>query len=164
MQRRTPEETLPLLVADVFEAAGMLRRAGDALAGRVGQTQSRWQLLIVVSEGDWTAAAAARRLGISRQAVQKVANALAHDGLIDFEANPTHRRAPLLRVTPTGRQALATITASTRTWHTRMSDGLSTEDLESARSLLRTLSARAIPAVEADTEYWQGESDERLQH
>lgn len=150
MQPPTAEETLPLLIADVFEAAGMLRRAGDALAGQVGQTQSRWQLLSVVSEGDWTAAAAARRLGISRQAVQKVANALADDGLIDFETNPTHRRAPLLRLTPTGHQALATITASTETWHTKVSQGLQAEDLETARRLLRTLSARALPAAEAD--------------
>jgi DNA-binding MarR family transcriptional regulator len=150
MPRRTPEETLPLLIADVFEAAGMLRRAGDALAGRVGQTQSRWQLLSVVSEGDWTAAAAARRLGISRQAVQKAANALAQDGLIDFAMNPTHRRAPLMKPTPTGRQALATITASTQTWHTMMSHGLSTDDLETARSVLRNLSTRALP-VEAET-------------
>jgi DNA-binding MarR family transcriptional regulator len=152
MQPRTAEETLPLLIADVFEAAGMFRRAGDALAGRVAQTQSRWQLLSVVSEGDWTVAAAARRLGITRQAVQKVANALAHDGLIAFETNPAHQRAPLLTLTPTGRHALATITASTQTWHTRMSHGLSNEDLESARRLLRSLSARAIPAVEADTD------------
>ena len=150
MQPRTPEETLPLLIADVFEAAGMLRRAGDALAGRVGQTQSRWQLLSVVSEGDWTVAAAARRLGISRQAVQKVANALAHDGLVAFDANPNHRRAPLVRLTPTGREALATITASTRTWHTRVSQGLSAEDLEAARRQLRTLSARAVPAADDD--------------
>jgi DNA-binding MarR family transcriptional regulator len=152
MQPRTAEETLPLLIADVFEAAGMLRRAGDTLAGRVGQTQSRWQLLSVVSEGDWTVAAAARRLGISRQAVQKVANALARDGLMSFEMNPTHRRAPLLGLTPTGRQALASITASTQTWHTRVSHGLSAEDLETARRLLSTLSARAVPAAEADTE------------
>lgn len=151
MQPPTAEETLPLLVADVFEAAGMLRRAGDALAGRVGQTQSRWQLLSVVSEGDWTVAAAARRLGISRQAVQKVANALADDGLMDFETNPTHRRAPLLRLSSTGRQALATITASTETWHTRVSQGLQAEDVETARRLLHILSARALPAAEADT-------------
>jgi DNA-binding MarR family transcriptional regulator len=151
MQPHPAEETLPLLVADVFETAGMLRRAGDALAGRVGQTQSRWQLLSVVSQGDWTAAGAARRLGISRQAVQKVANALAHDGLIDFDTNPTHRRAPLLTLTPTGHQALATITASTRTWHATVSHGLSDKDLETARRLLRTLSARAVPATETDT-------------
>jgi DNA-binding MarR family transcriptional regulator len=152
MQPRTAEEALPLLVADVFEAAGMLRRAGDALAGRVGQTQSRWQLLSVISEGEWTVAAAARRLGISRQAVQKVANALGHDGLVAFEANPGDRRAPLVRLTRTGRETLAAITAGARAWHARMSHGLSAEDLETARHQLRTLTARALLATEADTD------------
>ena len=148
MRPRTTEEALALLVADVFEASGMLRRAGDALAGPAGQTQSRWQVLSVVSGGDWTVAAAARRLGISRQAVQKVANALARDGLVDLEANPADRRAPLLRLTPTGRQALASITASSRAWHTRVGEGLSIDAIEDARRLLKALSARAVPAAD----------------
>ncbi|MGW8557309.1 hypothetical protein [Streptomyces tubercidicus] len=38
-------EELALLVADVYEAAGALRRAGETLAAAEGQTQARWQLM-----------------------------------------------------------------------------------------------------------------------
>lgn len=61
-----PDE-MALLVADVFEAAGLLRRSGEAIAATEGQTQARWQLLSVVSEEPLTVAQAARRLGIARQ-------------------------------------------------------------------------------------------------
>ena len=46
---------LALLVADVFEAAGVLRRYGERTAATAGQTQARWQLLSVVSENLHTA-------------------------------------------------------------------------------------------------------------
>ena len=102
---------LALLVADVFEAAGVLRRYGERTAAAAGQTQARFQLLSVVSEGDWTVPAAADRLGTSRQAVQRIANDLAADGLAAFEDNPGHRRSPFLRLSADGRRALAAISA-----------------------------------------------------
>ena len=60
---------LALLIADVFEAAGALRLHGDQMAAAVGQSQARWQVLSVLSEGDWTVASAARRLGASALSV-----------------------------------------------------------------------------------------------
>ena len=72
---------LALLVADIFEAAGALREHGDQIAGRVGQSQARWQVLSVFSEGDWTVATAARRLGVTRQSEQRIADLLVADVL-----------------------------------------------------------------------------------
>src|SRR5918997_6373082 len=95
------------LVADVVEAAGAIRRLGDEMASEVGQTQARWQVLSVLSEGDWTVARAARRLGITRQSVQRVADLLLAEGLLQAEPNPDHARSPLMRLTPAGRRALA---------------------------------------------------------
>lgn len=65
-----------LLAADVYELAGLLRQAGEEIAAVQGQTQARWQLLSVVSDPPLSIPQAARRLGISRQAVQRVANDL----------------------------------------------------------------------------------------
>ena len=69
-------DAFALLVADIFEAAGALRRDGEGIASSAGQTQARWQLLSVVAAGDWTVPMAADRLGTSRQAVQRIANEL----------------------------------------------------------------------------------------
>jgi len=136
---RAAERALARLVADVYELAGELRRAGDELAGTAGQSQARWQLLSVASEGDWTVPAAARRLGVSRQAVQRIADLLVEDGLARLEENPAHRRSPLLRLTDAGHEALGAITAVSRDWRERVSAGLSGEEVERARMVLRAV-------------------------
>lgn len=99
-----------LLVADVYELAGLLRHAGEEIAAGQGQTQARWQLLSVASDPPLSVPQAARRLGISRQAVQRVANDLVADGLVEFTANPDHRTSPLLTLTDAGNETLAEIT------------------------------------------------------
>lgn len=101
-----------LLVADVYELAGLLRQAGEEIAAGQDQTQARWQLLSVVSGPPLSVPRAARRLGISRQAVQRVANDLVADGLAEFTANPDHRTSPLLALTDAGEGALAEITGA----------------------------------------------------
>ena len=130
---------LPLVVADVYELAGALRRRGDELAGQLGQTQARWQVLSVVSEGDWTVPAAARRLGVSRQAVQRIADLLVEDELARYEDNPAHRRSPLLHLTDAGRDVLARIEAANHARSATLLAGISDEDLAVARRVLRTL-------------------------
>ena len=132
-------DALPLVVADVFELAGALRRRGDELAGRLGQTQARWQVLSVVSEGDWTVPAAARRLGVSRQAVQRIADLLVEEQLASYQTNPAHRRSPLLQLTDAGRDVLARINATNRAESATLLDGLSDQVLVVARKVLRSL-------------------------
>jgi DNA-binding MarR family transcriptional regulator len=141
---------LALLVADVFEAAGVLRRYGERTAATAGQTQARWQVLSAVSEGDWTVPAVADRLGISRQAVQRIANELAGDGLAAFEDNPRHRRSPFVRLSADGRRALAAISGQARLESQAIISGLDGLDLALARAGLRQLTS-AFRATLDDT-------------
>lgn len=55
-----------------------------------------------------TVAAVAARLGVTRQGVQRTADALVADGLARWSDNPRHRRAKLLAPTATGRRVLRT--------------------------------------------------------
>jgi DNA-binding MarR family transcriptional regulator len=135
-----PDE-LAQLAADVFEAAGVLRRRGERTAAAAGQTQARWQLLSVVSDGDWTVPAAADRLGTSRQAVQRIANDLVGDGLAAFDDNPKHRRSPFLRLSENGRRALAAISANARLENHAILSGLDGLDLARIRADLRRLTS-----------------------
>ncbi|MFD5110463.1 MarR family winged helix-turn-helix transcriptional regulator [Streptomyces cinereoruber] len=132
-------EELALLVADVYEAAGALRRAGEALAGEEGQTQARWQLMSVVSEDPLPVAHAARRLGVARQGVQRIANELVHDGLAEFRNNPDHHTSPLLALTGAGQRVLGAITARAAAGHQAMGEGISEYDLAAVRALLQQL-------------------------
>jgi len=135
------DRSLPLLIADLYEAAGASRRAGEAIAAAEGQTQARWQLLSVISHGDWTVAHAARRLGITRQAVQRTADELLASGLAVAEPNPNHQRSPLIRPTAEGRAALAAISERAERWHAELAERVNPEDVEAARRVLQALSA-----------------------
>ncbi len=97
------------LVAEVFELAGALRRDGEQTAGLAGQTQARWQVMWIAATGQLSVAMVARRLGLARQSVQRVADAIVSEGLATFEPNPDHQRSPLLILTPEGQAALDTI-------------------------------------------------------
>jgi DNA-binding MarR family transcriptional regulator len=132
-------EAFALLVADIFEAAGVLRSDGERVAASAGQTQARWQLLSVVSAGDWTVPMAADRLGTSRQAVQRLANDLVDDGLAAFANNPRHRRSPLLHLTEEGQRVLDVITAQARRRQKVLVAKLDDVDLVEMRSALRHL-------------------------
>jgi DNA-binding MarR family transcriptional regulator len=143
MTERSPiaVDTLALLVADVYDAAGVLRRQGERTAATEGQTQARWQVLSVVSDGDWTVPMAADRLGTSRQAVQRIANELADEGLAAFDENPRNQRSPFLRLTRDGRTKLDAITKRSRTQHRALLNDLSDVDVDTLRVALRRLSA-----------------------
>jgi DNA-binding MarR family transcriptional regulator len=102
------------LVADIFEVAGALRRDGEAIAKLAGQTQARWQMMWIAATGRLSVAMIARRLGLTRQSVQRVADAIVADGHATFEPNPDHQRSPLLILTSAGQAALDTINDRSR--------------------------------------------------
>nr|WP_325059699.1 MarR family transcriptional regulator [Vitreimonas sp.] len=132
-----------VLVARVFKTAGEMRRTGDAIAAEVGQTQARWQLIWVVSQKTQPVPDAARELGVTRQSVQRLADELAEEGVLEFLANPRHQRSPLLRLTKRGEDVLARLTAATRRHNQRMVRMLGAERINVTRDalerILRTL-------------------------
>ncbi len=103
------DAALAAFIADVLELAGLFRRVADEIAQQEGQTQSRWYALSVFSDAPLTVSQAARRLGTTRQAVQRTANELLAGGLATTEPNPDHRASPYIVLTPEGHTTLARI-------------------------------------------------------
>jgi len=132
-------DEMALLVADIYEAAGELRRSGEAIAAAEGQTQARWQVLSVASEEALSVPRAARRLGVARQSVQRIANELVSEGLAEFQSNPDHRSSPLLALTPTGHRTLNAITTRAQSSHQTLAADISLDDIVTARAFLRRL-------------------------
>jgi DNA-binding MarR family transcriptional regulator len=124
------------LVADVYELAGVLRRDGEQVAKLAGQTQARWQVMSVASAGRFSVAMIARRLGITRQSVQRVADEIVTERLASFEPNPDHQRSPLLILTPDGQQTLDTINHTSREHHLQQAAALGEDGITELRRLL----------------------------
>ena len=128
----------------VFRVNGRLLSAGDRLVGELGLTSARWQMLgaVALSDRPRTAPQLAARMGMTRQAAQKQLDLLMEDGLVTAEANPGHARSPLYVLTRKGTSVYAATERVQTAWADRLSDSLSTRDLETTRQLLDHLSNR----------------------
>ena len=138
-----PDAAFGALVVQVFRLNGMLTAAGDALAAPAGQTSARWRVLAAVEQEPMTVAQIARAWSLARQSVQRIADLLEHDGLVSYEANPAHRRASLVRLTPQGRSALRRIQAAQHEWADELGREIGIDDLATANRIL----ARVLDAL-----------------
>jgi DNA-binding MarR family transcriptional regulator len=110
--------------------------AGEALARPAGQTLARWLVLETIQQAPATVAEIARRLGLARQSVQRLADVLVREGYAAYEENPAHRRAKLLRVTAPGHAALRTIQTAQRAWSDALGSDVGEADLRRAEAIL----------------------------
>ena len=134
-------DLVPLIVADIYELAGGFRRVGEGIARTIGQTQARWQVLSAASDMPKTVPQIARRLGVSRQNVQHIAEALVGASLARFVDNPDHRRSPHLVLTGEGQTTLATLTRVARRHHQALARSLEGLDLIALRQDIRAVLA-----------------------
>ena len=106
MKNGTPRNPLIALVDEVSRLHGRLRSAFSQTRRSVALGETELMVLTAVIEADVspTVSKIGRSLGYPRQLVQRAANALAAEGLIDTAPNPDHKRAPLLMPTDKGRQ------------------------------------------------------------
>ena len=128
------------LFAELFEAAGTSRRWGEILASRQGLTQAQWQTLWIAGTSPLTVPQIARRLGVSRQNVQRVANDLAAAGMATFGQNPDHKSSPLLDLTPAGRSALEGINTAAAGSNQALLERLSEPGIDQLRHLVTQFS------------------------
>jgi DNA-binding MarR family transcriptional regulator len=124
------------LFAELFEAAGVGRNWGESLASREGLTQARWQTMWVAATGQLTVPQIARRLGVSRQNVQRVVNDLVAEGQATYGPNPDHKASPLVTLTNTGARSLERINAAVVRDHERLLLQFSERDVDRLRGLL----------------------------
>ena len=130
-----------LLIADIAELMGRSRSSSDVLARASGQTVARWHLMSVLSGGPHSVAAAARRLGLARQSVQRVANDLLAEGLASASPDPNDARAPRLALTRRGDALVADLYARSDGMRTELvaRAGLTSQQLATARATVRAL-------------------------
>jgi DNA-binding MarR family transcriptional regulator len=147
---RTPEaEAFSRFAVQALRVASQLQSAGDELARPAGQTAARWRVLAAVEEAPSPVAQVARALGLARQSVQRVADALTRDGLCRYAENPAHQRAKLLAMTDAGRDALARVQAAQRGWAHALGTDAGIVDLAHATTLLERIGA-LLQAAEAE--------------
>ncbi len=83
----------------------------------------------------------------SRQRMQRLADELAAEGLVEFIDNPRHRRSKLVRLTPMGAARHAELSARFLAMTATMGATLTEADIRHALAIVRQLSDEIRPAA-----------------
>ena len=136
---RREQDLLSAASITTFRLNGQFLALAEELARPAGLTAAWWQVLGAVLGPPLPVAGIAREMGLTRQSVQRIADALEHDGLVAYEDNPGRRRAKLVRLTPAGTAALTQIQAAQRAWADELGRRIGARDLEEATAILTRL-------------------------
>jgi DNA-binding MarR family transcriptional regulator len=124
---------------------GLLDVAED-LATEGDITAAWWQVIGGVLDQPRTVPEIGRRMGMTRQAVQRVTDLLVDRGLVEYRPNPNHRRANLVACTPAGFWAIRRIALAQHPWANRIGAEVGANRL---RQTLTTMQ-RILSVLEAD--------------
>ena len=138
---RREQDLLSAASISTFKLNGQFLALAEELARPAGLTAAWWQVLGAVLGGPLPVAGIARKMGLARQSVQRIADILVERGLAGYRDNPAHRRAKLLVPTEAGRAAIARIGPAHAAAAGRLAAVLGEEALANAVAALRALSA-----------------------
>lgn len=136
-----------------FRLHGRLIALGDRMVEEFGLTSARWQILgsVALSDTPMTVPQVARHLGLSRQAVQRIANDLETRGLISFADNPDHKRAKHIRFTAEGEKTYRQADEKWAAWANKVFDGFDTSAVEDAMAVMNRLTDVSTGYLAAET-------------
>jgi DNA-binding MarR family transcriptional regulator len=137
---RREQELLSSAALIVFRLNGQFLDLAEQLARPAGITAAWWQVLGAVIDGPLTVSDIGRSMGISRQAVQRIADLLVGKGLAEYHDNPAHRRAKLVAPTDAGRAANAAISPQHAQAAARLVSAMGAEELANAVAAMTKLS------------------------
>ena len=140
LDKHTPAgAVLTDLIIPVIQLEAHFSRAGEAIAATGGQTLARWLTLEMVAGQPATVAQVARRLDLTRQSVQRIADLLHKDGLTEYVYNPAHQTSKLVRITARGRQSLRSIQTAQRAWANSLGARIGETNLRQASRVVEQL-------------------------
>jgi DNA-binding MarR family transcriptional regulator len=104
----------------VFGAQTALLRHGDVANADFGQSSARWRVLQRICAGETSVSEIAKSTDYSRQAVQRLADALVAEGSARYSADPSDRRKQRLELTEEGAATLEQMEANFDVWADRL--------------------------------------------
>ena len=129
------------LVLSLFRLNGLLIAEGDEMTEALGLTSARWKVIgvIALSNSGLTVPGIARVLGQSRQAVQRITDVMATDGLLSYQSNPKHKRSVLVLLTEEGKTAYKDLRDVQDPWALDNTEDIPIEELDVGLRLVRRL-------------------------
>ena len=129
------------VILATFQLNGRLMDVANDLAAEGELTAAWWQVLGGVLDEPRSVAEIGRRMGVSRQGVQRIADLLVERGLAEYRPNPAHQRAKLLACTEPGYWAIRRISIAQHPWADRVGAKVGVAELRAALGTMRDLIA-----------------------
>ena len=141
MQHTKKGQLFTETVLEIFKVSGQLAAEGDRLTKELGLSSARWKVLgaLQIAKKPLTVAQVARAMGLTRQAVQRLADVMVKDGLLVYQDNPYHKRANYVVLTEKGKEVYSIITEIQIPWANQNSKDISVKDLNTTLSVLRKI-------------------------
>lgn len=135
------------IVLEVFKLDGLLVAEGDELIRNLGITSARWKVLgaLAYSDGPMTVPQIALAMGQSRQSVQRLTDAMAEQGILEYRDNPFHKKARLVALSSRGSDLYEQADQKQIPWANTISEEISAADLQITLSVLRKIAAKFEP-------------------
>lgn len=129
------------IVLEVFKLGGLLVSEGDQMGAEYGITSARWKILgaLSLAREPQTVPQIARSMGLTRQAVQRLVDAMHEDELLLFHENPGHKRAKLISLSELGEMIFAKMYKKQSGWAITCSAGITEPELETTLSVLKRI-------------------------
>lgn len=136
-------------VLEIFKLSGHLATEGDQLTQEFSLSSARWKVLgaVQMTPSLLTVAQIARVMGLTRQAVQRLADAMEKDGLLVYQENPNHKRARYVVLSGRGAKIYAAISEKQIPWANQNAKPLDLADLKATLSVLKNINMRFDPKV-----------------
>jgi DNA-binding MarR family transcriptional regulator len=144
-QNKTPaSNALTDLIRTVIRMNATVQKSGTRLLRDTGITNARWQLLseLVALEQRVTVSELARHMGVSRQAIQRLADDMASDDLVEFVKNPGDARAMHLLLTEAGKATYHEAQECEWQWTNAIAADFDAKQIASAVALLENITEK----------------------
>ena len=131
------------MILETFRLNARLLEVAQGLAAHGDMTAAWWQVLGGVIDEPRSVADVGRRMGVTRQSVQRIADVLVERGLAEYRPNPAHRRAKLLACTEAGYWAIRRISIATHPWADEVGAKIGADALRQTLATMRALNESA---------------------
>lgn len=128
------------LIIEIVATFFLLRAEGMRIGVVSPSGEGYWSVLRLLKVyGAQTVPQLARYRYVPRQSVQKLANEMLADGVIELVNNPAHKRSKLLRLTPKGEAVFAELSDRIAALAETLAEGKDAAQLQSAAGVVKHL-------------------------
>jgi DNA-binding MarR family transcriptional regulator len=141
-------EAIQELMIETTAMFFLLRAAGKRIGAVTASDGGYWGMLRSLKlEGPQTVPQLARSRPVSRQHIQKLANEMVAEGLLEWADNPAHQRSKLLHLTSKGEGSFQEISERIARVAEGFAEGMNAEELQVSVRVLRQLREKLKQAL-----------------